>query len=174
MDFTLDYRWGDSATKHSPRTTIELLHAVVKFVGGQYGADLQRVTLAGFSRGAIAAWYVGLFDDGVAALWHSFVVYAHCDGEYPLGSSFDGDFSSNITQRLTRLSGRPSFVCNCDVKPEASDVDRLCPAPPSNACAGVRYSRLDTATRHSATTTTSGSSAPLRSGLSCGAGTEAW
>lgn len=133
-------RWGDQATKHSPKATIEFLHAVVQFLGDEYGADLQRVTLAGFSRGAIGAWFVGLFNDAVAALWHSFVVYAHCDGEYPLGVDFDdADTDANITARLQRLQGRPSFVCNCDVKAEAADIGRLCPASP-HACAGVQYS----------------------------------
>lgn len=129
------HRWGEPPS-YDPAPTVAFLRVVIDELVSAHGGDRQRVTLAGSSRGAIAAWHVGLYDDTVAALWRSFLVYAHCDGEY-IGPYPDGPI--NVTQRLARLRGRPSFVCNCDVADEKAKVLALCPES-GGACDGLEWS----------------------------------
>jgi hypothetical protein len=63
----------------------------------------------GFSRGAIAAGYIGMADDEIAALWTAVMTHDHFDGErtwpYP-----DSDRLSALA-RLKRLNGRPVLIC---------------------------------------------------------------
>jgi len=146
--------WGDAGSGFSAQATVELLRDAVAYmtappVGGAagsgsggghggYGGDAERVTLSGFSRGAIGAWFVGLWDDTVASLWSSFLVYAHCDGEYPTG--LPGDAPANVTARLARLRGRSAYVCNCDVSAERAAVEPLCPqGDGGGACSGLLW-----------------------------------
>lgn len=138
-NYSLAITWWGDAPRYSPHTTAELLQATVSLLTENYGGDAARVTLAGFSRGAIGAWYVGLYDDTVAQLWSSFLVYAHCYGEYPVPFAPD-NAPANVTRLLSRLRGRPSFVNNCDVSDERARVTALCPPAPSDACDGLRWS----------------------------------
>ena len=75
-----------------------------------YGGDPTRVLLCGFSRGAIACNFIGLYDDDIARLWCGFVVYSHYDGvrdwHLPGGSKADARV------RLERLGKRPQFICH--------------------------------------------------------------
>ena len=41
----------------------------------EYGGDCSKVLLCGFSRGAVAVSFIGLYDDEIAKLWTGF--YAH-------------------------------------------------------------------------------------------------
>ena len=98
-----DWWWGDiEATKQYCMKTVEL-------VCEKYGGDEQSVILAGFSRGAIAANYIGLHDDEIANIWQAFIANSHYDGlrkwDYP-----ESDPESAL-KRLQRLKGRPQFIC---------------------------------------------------------------
>jgi hypothetical protein len=95
--------WGDR------RATVDYCKVNLPRICKQFGGDPDRVFLCGFSRGAIAAGYIGLADDGIAALWKGFFTHDHFDGQrkwnYP-----ESDRASALG-RLRRLKGRPVLVC---------------------------------------------------------------
>lgn len=96
--------WGDVAeTKRYCTNT-------VRFVCERFGGDPQRVVLAGFSRGSIAANFIGLHDDAIAATWRAFFCYSHYDGERDWG--YAGADRASALARLRRLKGRPQFICH--------------------------------------------------------------
>ena len=101
--------WGDHPT-YDPKPTLDYCKKVIPWVCVNYGGDSKSVMLCGFSRGAIACNYLGLYDDDIAKLWRAFIPYSHYDGvrrwSYP-GS----DHESAIT-RLRRLATRPQFICH--------------------------------------------------------------
>lgn len=94
--------WGD------PQATVDYCLAAVEFVCKEYGGDLQRLVLSGFSRGAIACNYIGLRDDKIAKLWKCFVVHSHYDGvrRWP----YDDSDAESARSRLARLSGRAQYI----------------------------------------------------------------
>ncbi len=100
--------WGD-APGYDPQPTLRFCRAAVADVCANFGGDSDRVILSGFSRGAIACNYLGLFDDETSRLWRAFVPCSHYDGvrrwPYP-----DSD-SAAAEMRLQRLQGRPQFIC---------------------------------------------------------------
>jgi hypothetical protein len=95
--------WGDiEETKKYVLATLDLLRT-------SFGADTSRVILAGFSRGAIACNYVGLFDDGIAPIWKAFFIHSHYDGvrenwPYPFADR------ASALKRLNRLGSRPQWI----------------------------------------------------------------
>ncbi|MEO1615423.1 MAG: hypothetical protein AAFV88_06210 [Planctomycetota bacterium] len=95
--------WGDR------NATIDYCKTNLPRICEQFGGDPDRVFLCGFSRGAIAASYIGLADDEIASLWKGMVTHDHFDGErtwdYP-----NSDRESAL-KRLRRLQGRPVLVC---------------------------------------------------------------
>lgn len=94
--------WGDVAeTKRYCTNT-------VRFLCERYGGDPQRVVLAGFSRGSIAANFIGLHDDAIAATWRAFFCYSHYDGERDWG--YPSADRAAALARLQRLKGRPQFI----------------------------------------------------------------
>ncbi len=102
--------WGDPGT-YQVQPTIDYCKQTVREVCQQFGGDLQRVVLCGFSRGSIACNYIGLHDDEIARLWRAFICYSHYDGQregwpYPYASREDAG------ARLKRLQGRPQFLCS--------------------------------------------------------------
>jgi hypothetical protein len=101
--------WGDEAA------TIAYAKANVPRICRDFGGDPRRVILCGFSRGAIAASFIGLADDEVAALWCGLVTHDHFDGEreWPgtaWGSPLDR-YRAAARERLARLAQRPLLVC---------------------------------------------------------------
>lgn len=95
--------WGDvEETKKYCRST-------VAYVCGKYGGDPKKVVLAGFSRGAIACNYIGLHDDGIAALWRGFLTFSHYDGQRTTWG-YPGADRASALERLKRLRGRPQFI----------------------------------------------------------------
>ncbi len=97
--------WGDvGETKRYCTNT-------VRFICDRYGGDPRRVVLAGFSRGAIAANFIGLHDDDIARLWRAFICYSHYDGVITTWPYPHADRASART-RLQRLAGRPQFICH--------------------------------------------------------------
>jgi hypothetical protein len=97
--------WGDVAeTKRYCTNT-------VRFICERYGGDPRRVVLAGFSRGAIAANFIGLHDEQIAKVWRAFVCYSHYDGVNTNWPYVGADRISALT-RLQRLGNRPQFICH--------------------------------------------------------------
>ena len=62
--------------------------------------------LCGFSRGAIAANFLGLGDDEIAKLWRGFITHDHYDGVFKVSDP------QSALQRLARLAGRPQLICS--------------------------------------------------------------
>ncbi len=100
--------WGNSPD-YNPRPTVDYCKQVVPWICQQYGGDPTRVVLAGFSRGAIACNFIGLYDDDISKLWRGFVACSHYDGVSNFGLP-QGDRKS-AQQRLNRLGQRPQFIC---------------------------------------------------------------
>lgn len=100
--------WGNAPT-YDPQPTLKFCRAAVRDVCANFGGDADRVILSGFSRGAIACNYLGLFDDETASLWRAFVPCSHYDGvrrwPYPHSDA------ASAERRLQRLQGRPQFIC---------------------------------------------------------------
>lgn len=103
-------RWWGDATDYDPRPTVEYCQKTVRWVCEQYGGDLDRILLTGFSRGAIACNYIGLHDEKIASLWRAMVVYSHYDGVVKWGHPFSDRASA--VKRLRRLGTCPQFICH--------------------------------------------------------------
>ena len=81
----------------------------LKEISKDYGADTSCVILAGFSRGAIACNYLGLYDDEIAPIWKAFFCHSHYDG---LKENWPYPFANKVSafNRLQRLNGRPQWI----------------------------------------------------------------
>ncbi len=95
--------WGDR------QATVDYCKSNVPRICAQFGGDPESVFICGFSRGAIAASYIGLADDEIAALWKGCITHDHFDGEN------EWDYAESDREaalhRLARLKGRPVLVC---------------------------------------------------------------
>lgn len=100
--------WGDE------KATIAYALKNIPRICQTYGADPKKVILCGFSRGAIATFYIGLHNDEIASLWAGFATHDHFDGERqwsaPWGSPL-AKYRKEATTRLARLKNRPVLVC---------------------------------------------------------------
>lgn len=100
--------WGDR------EATIEYCKQNLPRICKQFGGDPENVLLCGFSRGAIAAGYIGLADDDIAKLWKAVFTHDHFDGErkwnYPKSDR------ASALKRLSRLNGRPVLVSGTNAK----------------------------------------------------------
>jgi hypothetical protein len=96
--------WGDR------QATIDYCKVNLPHICDEFGGDPGNVFLCGFSRGAIAASYIGLADDEIAALWKGFFTHDHFDGQIQWPEYPDSDRTSALA-RLARLRGRPVLVC---------------------------------------------------------------
>jgi hypothetical protein len=101
--------WGD-APQYDPQPTIDYCTKAVPWICEQYGGDPDMVFLVGFSRGAIACNYIGLYDDKISKLWRGFVAYSHYDGARRWGYPKSDAASAKV--RLERLGDRPQFLCH--------------------------------------------------------------
>lgn len=101
--------WGDKPT-HDPQQTLAYCKKVVPWICQHYGGDPKRVVLCGFSRGAIACNYLGLYDDEIARLWRAFIPYSHYDGVHRWG--YPRSDKASALKRLQRLGARPQFICH--------------------------------------------------------------
>lgn len=95
--------WGDR------QATIDYCKQNLPRICAQFGGDLDSVFICGFSRGAIAASYIGLADDEIASFWKGFFTHDHFDGERRWGYP-ESDRESAL-KRLARLKGRPVLAC---------------------------------------------------------------
>jgi len=101
--------WGDE------RATVEYAKRNVPLICKEFGGDSSRVFLCGFSRGAIAVNYIGLYDDEIAGLWCGFISHDHYDGVREWKGTAWGsplyDYRASAIKRLNRLKGRPVLIC---------------------------------------------------------------
>ena len=95
--------WGDK------QATVDYCKTDLPRICEQFGGDPGNCFICGFSRGAIAASYIGLADDEIASLWKGFFTHDHFDGERTWPYS-DCDRASAL-KRLARLKGRPVLIC---------------------------------------------------------------
>ncbi|MDB6003369.1 MAG: hypothetical protein JWR15_356 [Prosthecobacter sp.] len=113
--------WWGNPPAYDPQPTLKYLRETVKSVCHDYGGDESKIVLCGFSRGAIACNYLGLYDDETARLWCGFLAYSHYDGvivrwPYPLS-----DRESALV-RLKRLGTRPQFICGEGSNAQATEA----------------------------------------------------
>ncbi|WP_425615288.1 hypothetical protein NA78x_005203 [Anatilimnocola sp. NA78] len=94
--------WGD------PAATVAYCLQAIELICKEFGGDVEKLILCGFSRGAIACNYIGLRDDKIAKLWNCFVVHSHYDGvrRWP----YDDSDAASARTRLARLNGRPQWI----------------------------------------------------------------
>lgn len=99
--------WGDE------KATVAYAKQNVPRIITQFNADPGAVFLCGFSRGAIAANYIGLHDDEIARLWTAFIAHDHYDGvrawRKPWGAPL-AKYRQGAAERLKRVGGRPYLV----------------------------------------------------------------
>ena len=101
--------WGDEAA------TAAYAKKVVPKIMAEYGIDPDSVILCGFSRGAIAVNYIGLYDDEIAALWSGLVTHDHYDGVMEWRGTKWGaplqSYRKAAVERFKRINGRPVLIC---------------------------------------------------------------
>ncbi len=95
--------WGDR------QATVDYCKVNLPRICKQFGGDLDKVFICGFSRGAIGSSYIGLADDEIAMLWKGMFTHDHFDGHKQWGYP-ESDRASALT-RLARLKGRPVLIC---------------------------------------------------------------
>ncbi len=94
--------WGDR------EATVDYCKLNVPRICREFGGDPANVFVCGFSRGSIAASYIGLADDEIASLWRGMFTHDHFDGDRKWGYP-ESDRASAL-KRLARLKGRPVLV----------------------------------------------------------------
>jgi hypothetical protein len=94
--------WGDR------QATIAYCKTNLPRICGEFGGDPENVILCGFSRGAIAAGYLGMADEEIAGLWKAVYTHDHFDGHRQWG--YAEDDRASALKRLARLKGRPVLV----------------------------------------------------------------
>jgi hypothetical protein len=94
--------WGDI------NTTVEYCKKTVDRICKEYGGDTSNLFIAGFSRGAIACNYIGLYDDQIASLWCGFICHSHYDGVKKW--KYARSDRTSAKTRLKRLGNRPQFI----------------------------------------------------------------
>jgi hypothetical protein len=95
--------WGDVGE------TKRYCLATVRDVCARFGGDERAIIFCGFSRGAIAANFLGLHDDEIAGLWRAFICHSHYDGVREHWGYPGADRASALA-RLRRLGGRAQFI----------------------------------------------------------------
>lgn len=96
--------WGDR------QATIDYCKVNLPRICAQFGGDSSNMFICGFSRGAIAASYIGLADDEIASFWKGMITHDHFDGQNENWGYAECDRASAL-KRLARLKGRPVLVC---------------------------------------------------------------
>lgn len=94
--------WGDT------EATVDYCKQTVKQVCTVFGGDSSNLFIAGFSRGAIACNYIGLYDTEIASLWKGFICHSHYDGVQ--NWKFKNSDRVSALIRLKRLGLRPQFI----------------------------------------------------------------
>ena len=95
--------WGDT------QATIDYCQKNVPRICAEFGGDENSVFICGFSRGAIAASYIGLANDDIAGLWKGLITHDHFDGQRTW--NYPASDRKSALKRLARLKGRPVLAC---------------------------------------------------------------
>jgi hypothetical protein len=103
-------QWWGTPPQRDPRPTVEYCKKAVPWVCEKYGGDPNRIILCGFSRGAIACNFIGLWDEQIAGLWSGIIAYSHYDGVHAWGNPGADQESAKL--RLQRLGDTPQLVCH--------------------------------------------------------------
>ena len=114
--------WGDESA------TVEYAKTNVPRICEQFGGDPKAAFICGFSRGAIATNYIGLYDDEIAKLWCGFITHDHYDGVKEWKGTSWGTplaaYRKTAAERLGRLNGRPSLICQSGGTKQIADYLR--------------------------------------------------
>jgi len=100
--------WWGNKPKYNPANTLTYAKKTVPWICRKYGGDAEKVFICGFSRGAIACNFIGLYDDDIAKLWCAFLPYSHYDGVRHW--SYPGADRQSAKSRIHRIEGRPQFI----------------------------------------------------------------
>jgi len=103
------WMWWGNNPKYDVEPTLDYCKKTVRYVCANYGGDPDAVILTGFSRGAIACNYLGLYDDEIASLWLAFIPFSHYDGVRDCWPTH-----GSALERLERLKDRAQFICSED------------------------------------------------------------
>ena len=103
-------KWWGNAPKYDVGPTVAYCKKAVPWICKEYGGDPKRIVLCGFSRGAIACNFIGLYDDEIAKLWRAIIPYSHYDGVNERWG-YPGADRQSALNRLRRLGDRPQFIC---------------------------------------------------------------
>lgn len=96
--------WGDV------NATVAYAKEAVPAICRQWGGDPTKVTLTGYSRGAIACNFIGLHDDEIAKLWRAIIAVSHYDDGYPFWKMTPEERALG-PERLRRLGKTPQLIC---------------------------------------------------------------
>ena len=113
---SLDGKQNETNGWGSADLTTEYALKAVRSVCEDYGGDPAGIFITGFSRGAIAAGYIGLRNDEIADSWLGFIACQHTDGDGWGKSDVDADV------RIARLRGRSVFLIDNSSYPWALKV----------------------------------------------------
>jgi hypothetical protein len=102
-------QWWGKPPEYDPLPTLKYLRKTVSNVCAEFNGDESNIILCGFSRGAIACNFMGLYDDETSKLWKGFFAYSHYDGVREW--AYPGSDRASAAERLKRLGGRPQFIC---------------------------------------------------------------
>jgi sialate O-acetylesterase len=126
--------WGD------PELTAAYARAALEDAIAHFGGDSNRLLLAGFSRGAYGADYIGLRDNNIADVWHGFIL----SQGHPKSSGGWNGSSTGFANRLARLGTRPVFLSRAtwEGAPDTTSAD---PGLGSNVHADIGFLEQSTA-----------------------------
>jgi len=127
--------WGD------PAATAAYATVAVPAICRRWGGDPNRVVLVGYSRGAIACNFIGLYNDDVARLWCAFVADSHYEGHPTNRWSMTERERAGAGERLRRIGSRPQWIGGELNRPKTNDIERLA------LVHGKRYPTYDYAVR---------------------------
>jgi len=111
--------WGD------PAATAAYAVEAVSVICRRWGGDPERVVLVGYSRGAIACNFIGLYNDRVARLWRAFVADSHYEGHPTNRWSMTESERAGGSERLRRIGPRPQWIGGELNRPKTNDIERL-------------------------------------------------
>ena len=101
-------RWWGDAPEYDPIPTVEYCKFTVQRICEKFGGDQKKIVLCGFSRGAIACNFIGLYDDEIAKLWAGFIPFSHYDGVRKW--AYPGSDKKSAMIRISRLGDRPQLI----------------------------------------------------------------
>lgn len=119
--FVETYWWGCPSNSSKPvgqcpgyydvTKTLAYMKDAVRWVASTYNGDVSNVFITGWSRGALATNYFGLYDDEAASLFKGYLPYSHFDGQpSDLYVPYPNHDAESALERLKRLNGKPMFI----------------------------------------------------------------